>query len=194
MGLDMFVFAMKKMTKEEKEKLETEPNEKNTDAMKLTHYTINKETKDRLSELLQVFPDSVFDLMLPYYDMEKIWKEHDGRGKYPGGYVCLYGDKSTGFHIGEKYIELSNEEIDQKYIFEKSTPCLVVHTREAAYWRKNDDLQEKIYEQLNRQIENQGYYGLSEDDIEALAHEDRQFAKLLENRKDDETYFYHEWY
>lgn len=60
------------MTKEEKEKLETDPNEKNTDAMKLTHYTINKETKDILSELLQVFPDSVFDLMLPYYDMEKI--------------------------------------------------------------------------------------------------------------------------
>lgn len=103
---------------------------------------------------------------------------------------------TVGGKRGDEYVqqEISTHDIDEKYTILKDEECYVWHSEEVAYWRKAYDKQSAWYEILDRDVENCGYYELTEDDIEEFRERFPDDENGFERDEEDSALFYHEWY
>ena len=132
-----------------------------------------------------------------YYDVEKIISDYDLPENSHIGMISFDKIAVCGKR-GDEYVrqEVSREEIDEKYTLVKDEECYIWHSEEVAYWRKAYETQEAWYDILEREVDNCGYYELTDEDIDlfrerfAGTDDDREFNRS----RDDSALFYHEWY
>lgn len=112
-------------------------------------------------------------------------------------HLCYWGNNKMGFSYREFYkeIELTHEELD-KYDINVARESLVFKGDELAYWRKEYNLQDLIYENYNGDIYNCGFHEL---DDELMKKINRYLKRNEMNRQnindiDYVTKMYHEWY
>ena len=92
------------------------------------------------------------------------------------------------YNLYDKTIEVSLSEIEEKFKKEITYDGYAVELQRVAYWRKDYDLEDRIYEQLDREIENCGYYLVTNKDLEEL-----DLLDIIDCEPNDDI-FYHEWY
>lgn len=130
-----------------------------------------------------------------YYDVKKIISDY---GLPENSYIGMisYEKIAVCGKRGDEHVrqEVSREEIDEKYTLIKDEECYVWHSDEVAYWCKAYDKQSAWYEILDRDVENCGYYELTEDDIGEFRKRFPDDENDFERDEDDSALFYHEWY
>jgi hypothetical protein len=89
-------------------------------------------------------------------------------------------------------VTIDYNEIEKKYIATEILPCYVWDAEEIQYWRKEYDLQDWIYQNINN-VQNTGYYILNAEMIRELnSLFDEHLPK--EDPDDESALFYWEWY
>lgn len=129
-----------------------------------------------------------------HYDMEKI--RADYRLSDSASISCI---GSTGIVMFDrqkrnKSVSVSDDLIREKYTLEKVEECFVCLLDEVRYWRKAYDIQEWFYENLEEEIENTGYYRLSEEILEKFNEAWPDDAIEVEDLDEESALFYWEWY
>ena len=185
MGLDMFLYKVKKMTKEGIKNLP-----KRRDEFPPNYIVIRKQVaKDE--------EDMVKDI-IPYCESMKVSFDYMDFSKCLEDYhidkddLCIceghFNDSvKYNFKSGREII-LSRDEYNN-YLYEKEEDCYVCKCDNIAYWRKNYDLEDKIYDAYDGIIENCGFYRINKEDAYELFKDSN-----LDEIEDDEAFIYHEWY
>lgn len=134
------------------------------------------------------------DIINQYYDMGKIRRDY---GLFNNTHIFMLNSQSVGITDGEKDVTIPNGVIDEKYTLSKQESCYVCYREEVLYWRKAYDIQSWFYailkEKTNSDVENTGYYLLTDEIIEAfnLEYPDHH---ITPDDSDDSALFYWEWY
>lgn len=132
-----------------------------------------------------------------YYNVEQIIKDYNLPGD---SYIGMYS--SDGIKVGGKdkdgkyvSVNVSPEEIENKYTLTELEDAYAWKSEEVAYWRKHYSLQERFYDLIG-DVENCGYYKLDRLLIEQLREEFREDVEdiPLEDSTEESALFYHEWY
>lgn len=85
------------------------------------------------------------------------------------------------------------DDLEAKYTTRRVETGFACLTQEIRYWRKAYDVQEWFYEQLDRPVENTGFYLLTKEDLEL-------FNQRWDDMVDDDSpgvesaIYYWEWY
>lgn len=187
MGLDQFLYKVKRMEENEAQKL----NSTHIDTFPRNVWSffsedIEKEANEGMFRDLLPFMRKV-EAITSVYDIAKMKADNDipqdarifGRGFYDDrcefnfvwGKACDKQSKLIVFSKGE-------------YIKHKIVDVYVCYAQEVYYWRKNYQVQETIYDYYDREIENCGYYLMDEEFL----------AELVPELEDYEDIMYHEWY
>ena len=191
MGLDSYVFRIKKLQRMEPRVYTRDE----LDQLKLAYF-LKEEPEEELVKQLMPYCQ-VIQVKTPLIDIQKIRAEHS---LSDDAYVCMHcgnGDIGLIDPKNEKaeMLTISGDEIQSKYLFEKTLPYCVYHSEEVSYWRKNYRVQDFFYENLEH-VENTGFYLL---DAEVVTDFNLKFGGdlgelPLEAPTDDQALFYYEWY
>lgn len=103
--------------------------------------------------------------------------------------VELWGTDENGETVKQ---EISDEEIERRFIVTKLQPYYIWKEDEEYYWRKNYDLQDWIYNVIEG-VDNTGYYILNE----GLISEINNMCETNipeKNPTEESALFYWEWY
>lgn len=189
MGLDMYVYRIKRPQLEDKVYKPEELYDKN-----LTFVSVeNAENEMSLFEQLIPYTETR-NVLTDYYDKAKMIADYNlPKDSYIGMVssegIRLCGTKDNGERVSQF---IDSQEIEKKYIITKSVPHYIWHSSEEAYWRKEYEIQDWFYSNLDH-VENVGYYILDADLIAALNAEfDEEIPE--DDPDDNEALFYHEWY
>lgn len=128
-----------------------------------------------------------------YYDMDKIRKDYKISSDSYIGMICDTGISVTDRET-RKSVDIPQKKLEKKYIAEKVETCFVCKADEVKYWRKAYDIQYWFHEHIDVDVENTGYYILSE---ELLLKFNKAFDedRLIPMEPDEESaLFYWEWY
>lgn len=126
-------------------------------------------------------------------DWDRLKKDYD----IPSHYSLRFGHKSftytykdsLGNEIDKTFYE---DDLKEKgYIHEEDIPYYFCNIFEVAYWRKDYELQETIYDSIEETIENCGFYEIDSLFAARLMYD---CYDTTEKFNPDFTYFYHEWY
>ena len=188
MGLDMFVYRVKRPKLQDKVYTTKEIAEKG-----LMHVSV-EDVKNDMSMFEQILPYAVRrNVVVQYYDVEKMISDYN-LPKNSHIWCYSYNGINIGGYENNQKIDqfISRQEVKEKYTYEKTEPHYLWETEEESYWRKNYNLQEWFYEKLGN-VENCGYYVL---DAELIAETNRLYNTNIpeEDPTDDEVLTYHEWY
>ena len=94
--------------------------------------------------------------------------------------------------VKHKTVHISNED-SRRYKVVQIVPVFVTKADEVISWRKEYDIQDWMYEHLDSQIENTGYYLLSLNTIIAFNKRFRERLPAISPDKES-ALFYWEWY
>lgn len=190
MGLDQFIFKVSKANLENRtftsdeienmylNKIEVSDFEKYKDMYKaLIPYTEKRNVECKLYDTAKIFSD--YKLPANSY----IWC-YSPTG-ITIGYVKANGERANQ--------EVSNAEIEAKYIKTEVIPFYIFKSEEVYYWRKEYDLCDWIENALKKQIENCGYYKLNKTVIKRMNSKFKSEVPV-ESANKEYAYFYHEWY
>lgn len=189
MGLDMYIYRIKKAKLEDREYTAKELRElglsfttkecvyENANLYaQLLPYTVERKVSDEFINKEKIIED---------YNLPKnsrIWMR-----SYEGIKLC--GTDDNGNDI-DQYV--TREEIEKKYVKTETESYFIWDESEVAYWRKHYDLQDWIYDAIDG-VDNTGYYIL---DAETIREINRVFEESIprEDPTDEEALFYWEWY
>lgn len=198
MGLDMYIYGIKEINEKDIPENITEEWLDNNGYSYVQRYEDDDE--DEFDKMYHDLYDySVMkDVIFTDIDYDKIYKDY----KLPKNAV-LSGLKSGGTFIFQygKYGELSKEvtisdEELKKYDKQVIRKALIYKYDELAYWRKEYDLQDLIYNEYNGEIYNCGFHKIDDELM-------KKINKYLKSRKmdkqsiNDDGYIvkmYQEWY
>ena len=108
--------------------------------------------------------------------------------KYKGNTILSYSRHS------KETVRLTQTEYES-YLYEAEAEVWVFKMSEVGYWRKAYDLQNKIHEEFNGQVENCGYYKCHPSTMLKINfYQTDHDLNVFEPLSDDECYVYHEWY
>lgn len=159
---------------------------------------------ERLEELVEPIKDILqkTEIIFTEYNMEKIYKELGIDDTWHMGYWSSVGHgidmrfyperKETDVGALEpKEFHISAED-EKDYLIDVPHEAYLLRKEEIAYYRKNYDIQEDMYDKCDFEIENCGYYPLNADMKAALRKRDNgiRFPRC----KKAEMLVYHEWY
>lgn len=189
MGLDMFVYRVRKPQLEERVYTRKELDSKDLTAISVKNF----ECEESLLE--QILPYAVTrDVTSEYINIEQIVKDYNLPKKSHVTMFSYDGIKVGGMNENKEYVDqfIDRNELYSKYVLNETEPTYIWCMEEEAYWRKHYELQDWFYEKLEH-VENCGYYVL---DAEQIAEMNAQFGEHVpeEDPTDDEALFYHEWY
>lgn len=180
MGLDQYIFRVKKLNLEDREY--TSEEIENLGYSK----AFVDEAADEYDLIEQLIPyTATRQVSCKFINNAKIRKDYNLPDDI---HVNMYS--SDGIMFGDVLIPLNV--VGEKYTVTQTKPCYIWKTEEEAYWRKNYDLQEWIYETLEN-VQNTGYYLL---DAEIINELNETFNENIpdEDPTDEEALFYWEWY
>lgn len=191
MGLDMYLYKIERVTKEEK-KYYVERDGDVEDVLSISEDEIG----------LEMYKD-----LAPYAEKVVVNREYINLAKFmednnipetayiAGEHYSSDGTAEFIFRYGEDFedrceIEVDYEEFVKNYSYTQADTVYIVKYYEVGYWRKAYDTRHIIYAMIDRNVENCGYYKLSPLDVEDLATTNEEIDDL----DDFEDIFYHEWY
>lgn len=189
MGLDSYILRVRKVLLNKRKYLHQELFDEN-----LCHVSVeNFESEPGLYEQLRPYVVKT-DVECEFYDVDKmiadynlpkdshIWK-YDGNGDITIGGYDENGDSVDHIFTYEK---------KKEYVYTKIVPYYCWKEDEVEYWRKNYDLQDWIYDNIEG-VDNCGYYVL---DLDVVSEINYMFDGSIPTVKPSETeaLFYHEWY
>ena len=185
MGLDMFLYRAKKLS--DKAVKEVEGKE----IYSRDYSYLNPEYESEFKSLIP-FSRKV-NVLVDYMDTDKIKKDFDiPNNAHNTVQSFMHGITKLGFNYGDndyKEVSITDTDMKEKYTITKLEQRYVVELNEIYYWRKNYELQDKLYELCDEQIENCGYHAVNEEMLRAInKHTDRTITNKNGNL------FYHEWY
>lgn len=188
MGLDMYVYMAKKPVMSES---------KLYDYYDVDGLIIDEEEID--SEMYrQIKPYcSKIRILNHYMNLEHIARDNNLRevhmcGFWNGEYQFEDADSREAFP--KKYINVSPEEMKQKYTVDREGIAYVSCLEEVMYWRKEYRLQDWIHQMIHSNIENTGYYILEEEFIREYNKMNPGYQMPLISVTGESALFYHEWY
>ena len=189
MGLDQYVYRIEKVNLEDRVYTSKELRELGFSFAEVRN----------VNEYLECYAD-----LLPYtiqrnvssefYDIEKmiadynlpsnshIWMQSYNK-------IALGGYTDNGERVEQ---EITREEIEEKYTVTKILPYYIWKESEVEYWRKNYDLQDWVYDELDN-VDNTKYCILGKEVIREI---NRLFGECLPLREPtkESALFYWEWY
>lgn len=141
-------------------------------------------------------------VMVDFHDMRQIMIDYGCNPDKCKISFSYRSNKKIGLTIYKnneiiKEIQLTNEELDEKYKFESLEEVYVVKLEEVGYWRKAYDLQEYIYSMLDYNVDDCEYKKLSKEQVlKILDYDDsgQVNTDFFEDESEDCAYFYYEWY
>ena len=191
MGLDQYVYRMKKIGKATAKQLEG----KNTAEIDYNKFVVMDQdyvdkNPDMFSDIKDILtPVTVIDTTI---DIERIKKDYDVPEHW-----CIYmrsfmgGGATYGFSGDGKSVTVSLDDNKLKqYLLEENTPSYVCYMTEVYYMRKHYETQDAMYDLYDGDIQNCGYHHMSEVMIHDL--NDLEGKKVLDENATN--LYYHEWY
>jgi hypothetical protein len=213
MGLDMYLYKVKKMKEEAAKVLNNltseQIREKYPNAL---IFGMNNEEEARLYEALLPYAQKVM-VINRYLNLEKMKKDYDiPNDAYINGEGWTTNEVHYSFYDNASKksfdVKMTIDELDKKYGFDETDEQYIVkEIEEVYYWRKAYKIQDFFYE--NHPVENCGYYLTSKDELEDLVDYateievdeddyDNSFdisrIDLVDDDNEEEAIFYHEWY
>ena len=189
MGLDMYVYRIKKAELEERKYTTIELSNLGLS------YVCVEDAHDDISLYAQLLPYTIKrNASAECYDIEKMIADfnlpsNSHIGMYSYEMIVLYGTTDDGKYVKQ---EIFREDIEKKYTITKTSTYYIWESENIAYWRKHYDLQDWIYDTLEN-VDNTGFYILNADVITEL---NKKFDEYLpeEDPTDESALFYWEWY
>lgn len=209
MGLDQYIYKVTRISDKELESIMLKNHRDFRD-----EYTIIGEG--------MTFDNITPDLMglIPYireiqyyqnaYDIDKIKADNGVSESSIYGSVC-FGNGGIAWDFFEpghgsffdtrKKVFVSADDLDNKYIITQLEHAFVAKLGEVCYWRKNYILQDAVYDTCKVEIEDCGFYEITEEMLEAIRYScgsREMYARLVAERKcmdiTQSNLFYYEWY
>lgn len=125
------------------------------------------------------------------WDMDKLRRDC---GLPRDAFVTMRSSLGVDFYdpVSHSTVWISDDDMKTKYTVRNEETRYAFRTREVRYWRKAYDVQEWFYEQLDRLVENCGFYRLSNEDLEQF---NLRWNDTVDDDLDDESAIYYwEWY
>ena len=212
MGLDMYIYKMRKMTDEEIGWLSV-PNV-TFDAIEKAGYmcvtAIDEEQFDLIRRPFEMGQIHKMTAIVERTNESLIKKDHRIPVRASRVGLVITGDQTTftyawyAARVNErksKAVTLSRKELDDKYTHHNPEEVYVAKTYLVDYWRKYYNLQDFIYETLDERVHNCGYYPLTDvmiDSIYDFIEEDDLYFGEKHGKPvydpEEEILLYHEWY
>ncbi len=207
MGLDMWMYEVKKMTKKEIAMLNNMSYKEISDLPDFSYY-IKEEVDQKNEEFIEdLLPYTItVPVNIKYCDLEKVKREHNipddyylFRASYRNTADIEYEYGSSDYRKKKIIVNFTNEEFEN-YIVNKPRHLIVYKQKEVAYWRKFYELQEKIYdmyfEETTKEIQNCGMHSLSDDMLNEISKMCRKYGYKFRKPRwtKSNAFFYQEWY
>lgn len=133
-----------------------------------------------------------------YYNLAEIGRDYGMTEVHIGGWSCDKNGSRTSFYGCKngknEHLTLSDDLIDSKYTIDREEICCVCVREEIRYWRKAYDIQEWFHEHISEQVENTGYYILTEEMIRAFNKRFPEDKLPVEAPDVNGALVYWEWY
>lgn len=182
MGLDMYLYKLKK------------PD------IKMGIYNWDDPVIDQLLQISQdEYEQEMYAQIHPFctrifvkredYDYEKIAADYDMKMPIR---ISGFGTGGCTFTDDVSHVSILPEDI-KKYQKPFMQTMYVADKEQVYYWRKAYDVQSMLYNKMECEIENCGFYLLTEELAEEIAKIDAEFDTSIVS-DDRANIFYHEWY
>lgn len=193
MGLDMWMYGIKDISNDEIPDNMPESWYEEHDYKMIEHYEDDNDFDNMYHDMYDY--SVIRNVEYTETDFEKIKKDYNVN---KDAYVSMLGsDGVIGFSCRNYYkeVKISEDELNKydKKVFRES---LVYKADELAYWRKEYDLQDLIYNEYYGQIYNCGFHKIDDDMMKKINRYLR--ARNMSNQSiNNDGYIakmYHEWY
>ena len=204
MGLDQYVFKIKKIREEDKEKIDRAK-------------TIDQLIQDGFNAVYVEDYRAMTNFVEPYVYKTRIMEDFDERILYELGYLDADFQEDVyrinAFHfnvpkdglitvsIGGSYTDMTDEKVISAERFKKiGKECerdIYVYRCSNAYcWRKDYEISKWFRNHIGQPVENCGHYAVDEGVVYAAVDRDRDFMEVLDPTPldADEIYAYFEWW
>lgn len=193
MGLDMWMYGIKDISNDEIPDNMPESWYIDNGYSLINKYENDEDEFDRL--FYDMYKYSVARTVIyTITDFDKIKKDYGINEK---AYLCFMGHNKLGFQYGKSYKEIiiKQDKLD-KYDTEITREALVYKADELAYWRKEYDLQDLIYNEYYGQICNCGFHEIDDEMMRKINRylRVRNMDKQSINNDGYIAKMYHEWY
>lgn len=199
MGLDMYVYKIKKAAEDAAAKCQNKTEEEIEKNFSIFYPDDPELIQPILPWLIPV------NAKVKILDLEKLKRDfnipensHISGQRVGGGEYGWYFRDENG--EGYKAI-LTDDNYEDYQKLETMTLYICDSIEELDYWRKNYDLQENLHHiyrnETNSSIENCGYYPISETMYEAIVDDYKMSGRILPDypeTNEDQVVCYHEWY
>ena len=192
MGLDMWMYGIKDISNEDIPDGMPESWYEENGYKLITHYDDDNDFEQMFHDMCDYSTEK--NVEYSETDFDKVKKDY---GIKKEAYLSYFGGNKIGFSCKDYYkeIDITQDELDkyEKKVFHKA---LVFKRDELAYWRKEYDLQNLIYNEYNGQIYNCGFHRLNKTMMTKINRylKSRDMSKQNINSEDYVAKMYHEWY
>lgn len=190
MGLDHYVYRMKKIGKETLKQL----NGKHADEFDWHKYLVLDaeyvETERGMYEDLKGVLQPI-TVIKTFVDIPRIEKELEIPNT--AGIIMTSHQGNTTTYIWNTPDHKSftlNEQNEKEYTYNEEVPSYICYCTEVHYMRKEYEIQDAMYELYDGDIQNCGYYHMSEDMLDKI--NELSGRKVVDSSATN--LFYHEWY
>ena len=179
MGLDMYLYRARKESDFEKAGI----------TIPLDEFEKHRDMYKALMPFL-----TKVDHLTPCYDIDKICQDFGlDRATI---YLCFQssdGERRFTDHAGN-FANLTEDQVKKEYLIHKNITYYICDLCEVYYWRKAYDVEDAIYEACNFEVENCGYYRMTQKMLAAIKRKDPRFKERFHEDISQKDIFYHEWY
>ena len=192
MGLDMWMYGIKDISNENIPDGMPESWYEENGYKLVTHYDDDNDFEQMFHDMYAYSVEK--NVEYGETDFDKIKEDY---GIKKEAYFSYFGGNTIGFSCKDYYkeIDITHDELDkyEKKVFHKA---LIFKGDELAYWRKEYDLQDLIYNEYNGQICNCGFHRLTKTMMTKINRylKSRDMSKQNINGEDYVAKMYHEWY
>ena len=192
MGLDMWMYGIKDISNENIPDGMPESWYEENGYKLITHYDDDKDFEQMFHDMYAYSAEKNVEYGETDYD--KIKEDY---GIKKEARISSFCGNTIGFSCKDYYkeIDITHDELDkyEKKVFHKA---LIFKGDELAYWRKEYDLQDLIYNEYDGQIYNCGFHRLTKTMMTKINRylKSRDMSKQNINSEDYVAKMYHEWY
>ena len=199
MGLDMYLYRVSRVPKDELKKLEGKNYYDITEELGSCVMINEGDYNAELPMYKDVIPYlSPIMVKNEYIDLLKLKADYNVD---PEAFIVgeSYSSESVSYSFmveGQKNsvkVTLTPDELRDKYRFEKVERMYIAYATEVHYWRKAYEVQDIFHKNID-DIENCGYYKVSEELLKEVAKEDDTVFSVPFVDTDEVGTFYHSWY
>ena len=189
MGLDQYIYRVKKLELSERIYTTEELGKMNLHKIAVEDFESNKELYEQLK------PYAIKrDVLCKIYDVEKMITDYNLPSNShiwgcSGNKIMIGGHDANNQQINQT---ISYDKIERKYTKTEIIPHYIFSTEEVWYWRKHYDLQDWVYENIDN-VDNTAYCILGADLINEL-NETFEEDIPVEEPTEESALFYWEWY